>query len=104
MHLLFNLCMLTGVIYHQHISLNTNILVNDISGITAGAVSVLLLLIDVISANLEAFYRMFHGTEQKTPFLVLMSAALLLLATRSPTNHFVLPALYAFLEISKFFI
>uniref|UniRef100_A0A9J2PKR8 G-protein coupled receptors family 1 profile domain-containing protein n=1 Tax=Ascaris lumbricoides TaxID=6252 RepID=A0A9J2PKR8_ASCLU len=64
-----------------------------LSGITAGAVSVLLLLIDVISANLEAFYRMFHGTEQKTPFLVLMSAALLLLATRSPTNHFVLPAL-----------
>ncbi|VDM49657.1 unnamed protein product [Toxocara canis] len=61
--------------------------------VAAGAISMLLLLIDVISANVEAFYRIFHGTEQKTPFLVLLSAILLLLAIRSPTNHFILPAL-----------
>ncbi|VDK19246.1 unnamed protein product [Anisakis simplex] len=54
------------------------------------------MLIDIISASVEAFYRMFHGTEQKTPFLVFMSAIFMLLSTRSPTNNFILPALYEF--------
>lgn len=60
----------------------------------AGAVSLAIFAFDVISVRLEAFYTIFHGNEQKTPFLTLLCAAFLLMTSCDERNLFVIPAMY----------
>ncbi|KAM3718589.1 Cytosolic arginine sensor for mTORC1 subunit [Dirofilaria immitis] len=64
-----------------------------ISGIIAGVISMALFAFDIISIRLEAFYKIFHGNEQKTPFLTALSTAFLFFASAREVNFFVIPAL-----------
>lgn len=64
-----------------------------ITGITACFLSVFLFAFDITSSRLEAFYRIYYGNEQKAPFMLLLSAAFLILASRPQLNLFIIPAL-----------
>ncbi|CAG9533531.1 unnamed protein product [Cercopithifilaria johnstoni] len=64
-----------------------------ISGFIAGAISIALFAFDIISTRLEAFYKIFHGNEQKTPFLTTLATAFLFFASTKEVNFFVIPAL-----------
>uniref|UniRef100_A0A0R3S750 G_PROTEIN_RECEP_F1_2 domain-containing protein n=1 Tax=Elaeophora elaphi TaxID=1147741 RepID=A0A0R3S750_9BILA len=64
-----------------------------ISGLISGAISMALFAFDIISTRLEAFYKIFHGNEQKTPFLTTLASAFLLFASARQVNFFVIPAL-----------
>lgn len=59
-----------------------------------GAISMGLFAFDIISTRLEAFYKIFHGNEQKTPFLTALATAFLFFASAREVNFFVIPALY----------
>lgn len=63
-------------------------------GIVSGGISIALFAFDIISTRLEAFYKIFHGNEQKTPFLTTLVAAFLFFASSKEVNFFVIPALY----------
>ncbi|VDK88422.1 unnamed protein product [Onchocerca ochengi] len=52
-----------------------------------------LFLFDIVSIRLEAFYKIFHGNEQKTPFLTILCSAFLFFASTREVNFFVIPAL-----------
>uniref|UniRef100_A0A1I8ERZ4 Uncharacterized protein n=1 Tax=Wuchereria bancrofti TaxID=6293 RepID=A0A1I8ERZ4_WUCBA len=64
-----------------------------ISGMIAGTISVALFAFDIISTRLEAFYKIFHGNEQKAPFLTTLVTAFLFFASAREVNFFVIPAL-----------
>ncbi|KAK6104441.1 putative integral membrane protein [Brugia pahangi] len=64
-----------------------------ISGIIAGTISITLFAFDIISTRLEAFYKIFHGNEQKAPFLTTLVTAFLFFASAREVNFFVIPAL-----------
>ncbi|VDK88684.1 unnamed protein product [Litomosoides sigmodontis] len=61
--------------------------------IVSGGISIALFAFDIISTRLEAFYKIFHGNEQKTPFLTTLVAAFLFFASAREVNFFVIPAL-----------
>lgn len=62
------------------------------TGCVALGLSLLLFGFDVLTARFESFYRVFQGTEQKTPFLVFVVAVFLLLLSKRSVDYFVLPA------------
>uniref|UniRef100_A0A915PY28 Uncharacterized protein n=1 Tax=Setaria digitata TaxID=48799 RepID=A0A915PY28_9BILA len=64
-----------------------------ISSIVAGVISIILFAFDIISTRLEAFYKIFHGNEQKTPFLTVLSTGFLFFASAKEVNFFIIPAL-----------
>ncbi|VDN03183.1 unnamed protein product [Thelazia callipaeda] len=64
-----------------------------ISGITAGITTITIFAFDILSIRLEAFYKIFHGNQQKTPFLTAFSAVLLFLASTKEINFLVFPSL-----------
>ncbi|VBB27034.1 unnamed protein product [Acanthocheilonema viteae] len=64
-----------------------------ISSIIAGGISIALFAFDIISIRLEAFYKIFHGNEQKTPFLTTLATIFLFFASNRKVNFFVIPAL-----------
>nr|CRZ24167.1 Bm2187 [Brugia malayi] len=73
------------------------IMLNVALGIIAGTISITLFAFDIISTRLEAFYKIFHGNEQKAPFLTTLVTAFLFFASAREVNFFVIPALLTIL-------
>lgn len=62
----------------------------------------ILFAFDIIPIRLEAFYKIFHGNEQKTPFLTTLTSAFLFFASAKDVNFFIIPALYVFSDFRNF--